>query len=80
MVGRGNPRFTAKPGQDLAFIYYYTKIHGRAPAEANLQEYFKVSGRANSSPSSSSLRGRRWPTEQRAVAHRAWYGPSILIH
>jgi hypothetical protein len=26
--------FTAKQGQYLAFIYYYTKIHGVAPAEA----------------------------------------------
>ena len=43
MVGRGKPRFTAKQGQYLVFIYYYTKIHGRAPAEAELQEYFKVS-------------------------------------
>jgi repressor LexA len=42
---RRSPRrpFTAKQGQYLAFIYYYTKIHGRAPAEAELQEYFKVS-------------------------------------
>ena len=23
--------FTPKPGQYLAFIYYYTEIHGRAP-------------------------------------------------
>ena len=43
MVGRDKRRFTAKQGQYLAFIYYYTKIHGRAPAEADLQEYFKVS-------------------------------------
>ena len=43
MVGRDKRRFTAKQGQYLAFIYYYTKIHGRAPAEAELQEYFKVS-------------------------------------
>jgi repressor LexA len=43
VVGRGRHRFTAKQGQYLAFIYYYTKIHGRAPAEADLQEYFKVS-------------------------------------
>ena len=43
MVGRGKRRFTAKQGQYLTFIYYYTKIHGRAPAEAELQEYFKVS-------------------------------------
>jgi Mn-dependent DtxR family transcriptional regulator len=36
-------RFTAKQGQYLAFIYYYSKIHGRAPAESDLQKYFKVS-------------------------------------
>ena len=43
MLDRGEPRFTAKQSQYLAFIYYYTKIHDRAPAEADLQEYFKVS-------------------------------------
>lgn len=43
MVGRDERRFTAKQGQYLAFIYYYTKIHRRAPAEAELQAYFKVS-------------------------------------
>ena len=35
--------YTAKQGQYLAFIYYYTKIHRRAPAESDLQEYFRVS-------------------------------------
>ena len=35
--------YTAKQGQYLAFIYYYSKIHRRAPAEADLQDYFKVS-------------------------------------
>ena len=34
--------YTPKQGQYLAFIYYYTKIHGRAPAEADLEEYFRV--------------------------------------
>ena len=43
MVSRDARRFTAKQGQYLAFIHYYTKIHGRAPAEAELQAYFKVS-------------------------------------
>ena len=33
-------RFTKKQGQYLAFIYYYTKIHGRPPAEADIQRYF----------------------------------------
>ena len=37
------PKYTPKQGQYLAFIYYYTKIHGRAPSEADLQRYFKVS-------------------------------------
>jgi len=35
--------YTAKQGQYLAFIFYYTKIHGLAPAESDMQDYFKVS-------------------------------------
>jgi Mn-dependent DtxR family transcriptional regulator len=35
--------YTDKQGQYLAFIYYYGKIHGRAPAEADMQQYFRVS-------------------------------------
>jgi len=35
--------FTAKQGQYLAFIFYYTKIRGVAPAEFDMQKYFKVS-------------------------------------
>ena len=27
----------------MAFIFYYTKIHERAPAESDMQNYFKVS-------------------------------------
>ena len=37
------PSYTPKQGQYLAFIYYYTKIHGRPPAEADLQRYFRAS-------------------------------------
>lgn len=37
------PRYTDVQGQYLAFIYYYTKVHGRAPAEADMQRYFSVS-------------------------------------
>jgi repressor LexA len=33
---------TPKQGQYLAFIYYYTKIHGKPPAEADLQRFFRV--------------------------------------
>jgi repressor LexA len=39
-------RYTHKQGQYLAFIYYYTKIHGRPPAETDMQRYFKVSAPA----------------------------------
>ncbi len=35
--------FTAKQGQYLAFIYAYTTIHRRAPAEADMQAFFGVS-------------------------------------
>jgi Mn-dependent DtxR family transcriptional regulator len=34
--------FTEKQGQYLAFIYYYTKVNGRPPAEADMQRYFRV--------------------------------------
>lgn len=37
------PAFTAKQGQYLAFIYNCTKIHGQAPAESDLERYFRVS-------------------------------------
>jgi hypothetical protein len=37
------PSFTAKQGQYLAFIYNYTRIHRQAPAESDMQRYFKVS-------------------------------------
>ena len=35
-------KFTQKQGQYLAFIYNYTKIHVRPPAEADMQRYFRV--------------------------------------
>lgn len=35
--------YTEKQGQYLAYIYYYTKINGCAPAEQDMQKYFKVS-------------------------------------
>jgi repressor LexA len=34
--------YTVKQGQYLAFIYYFTKIHGEPPAEAEMQRYFRV--------------------------------------
>ncbi len=35
-------KYTPLQGQYLAFICYYSKIHGCAPAEADLERYFKV--------------------------------------
>mgnify|MGYP001795396633 CR=1 FL=1 len=34
--------FTAKQGQYLAYIYNYTQIHGRPPAQADIQSFFRV--------------------------------------
>ena len=36
-------KYTKRQGQYLAFIYYYTKIHGCPPAEADMQKHFRVS-------------------------------------
>ncbi len=35
-------KYTPKQGQYLAFVYYYTKLNGYPPAEADIQKYFKV--------------------------------------
>lgn len=37
-----NESYTRKQGQYLAFIYYYTKLSGYPPAEADMQRYFKT--------------------------------------
>jgi Mn-dependent DtxR family transcriptional regulator len=34
--------FTPKQGQYLAFIYAYTRLHRRPPAETDMQRYFRV--------------------------------------
>ncbi len=33
---------TLRQGQYLAFIYYYTKLNGQPPAEADMQQYFRT--------------------------------------
>jgi repressor LexA len=35
-------KYTTLQGQYLAYIYYYTNIHGCAPAESDMESYFKV--------------------------------------
>jgi Mn-dependent DtxR family transcriptional regulator len=37
-----SPLYTPKQGQYLAFIYAYTRVLGRPPAEADIQRYFNV--------------------------------------
>jgi len=36
------PDYTEKQGQYLTFIYNYTKINGRPPAETDMQRYFRT--------------------------------------
>jgi Mn-dependent DtxR family transcriptional regulator len=42
-IAPANQAFTPKQGQYLAFIYAYTRVVGRPPAEADLQRHFRVS-------------------------------------
>ena len=34
--------YTRMEGQYLVFIYYYAKLHGQAPSELDMQNYFQV--------------------------------------
>ena len=40
----GGASYTARQGQYLAFIFYYTKLSGIPPAQSDIQRYFGVSG------------------------------------
>jgi hypothetical protein len=42
-LSRDPKTFTPKQGQYLAFIYLYTRLHRRPPAETDMQQYFRVS-------------------------------------
>jgi repressor LexA len=41
--GRDRKSYTAKQGQYVAFVHYYTKVQRVAPAESDMQKYFGVS-------------------------------------
>ena len=41
-AGSKRPGFTPKQGQYLAFIYAYTRVLGRPPAEADIRRHFAV--------------------------------------
>ena len=42
-VSRRAKTLTPKQGQYLAFINAYTRLHRQPPAEADMQQYFRVS-------------------------------------
>ena len=42
MMTQMSQRFTNKQGQYLAFIYNYTVMNGRPPAEADLARFFRL--------------------------------------
>jgi hypothetical protein len=48
--------FTPKQGQYLAYIHLYTRLHRRPPAEADIQQYFRVTP-------PSGRRARVWSTD-----------------
>lgn len=41
-MSRSANGFTPKQGQYLAFIHAYTRLNRRPPAEADMQQYFRV--------------------------------------
>jgi Mn-dependent DtxR family transcriptional regulator len=43
LVSRPAKPFTPKQGQYPAFIYAYTRLNRRPPAELDMQRYFRVS-------------------------------------
>lgn len=43
MSQKSGARFTEKQGYYLAFIYTYTRMFGRPPAETDIQRHFRVS-------------------------------------
>ena len=42
-MSSAQPSFTDTQGQYLAFIDAYIRVHGRPPAEADIQRHFQVS-------------------------------------
>jgi DNA-binding MarR family transcriptional regulator len=42
MNKKNAPRITALQGQYLAFIRMYTLLHRQAPAESDMQQFFRV--------------------------------------
>jgi repressor LexA len=62
--------YTPKQGQYLAFIYYYTKLNGRAPAERDMQNYFGVTP--------PTVHGMVLKLEKRGLIERVPYQPRSI--
>jgi Mn-dependent DtxR family transcriptional regulator len=41
-IATSSKPFTEKQGQYLAFIHAYVQLNGRAPAEADMEKFFRV--------------------------------------
>jgi DNA-binding MarR family transcriptional regulator len=41
-AGDAHPEFTPRQGQYLAYIHAYTLVNGRPPAQADIQQFFRV--------------------------------------
>jgi DNA-binding MarR family transcriptional regulator len=41
-ASESRPDFTPRQGQYLAFIFAYTLVNGRPPAQADIQRFFRV--------------------------------------
>ncbi len=41
-AGEASMKLTKLQGQYVAFIFYYTKLNGRPPAERDLEYYFRT--------------------------------------
>jgi repressor LexA len=42
MKNSSNPRYTQRQGQFLAYIHQYGVLNGRAPAEADMERFFRI--------------------------------------
>ena len=68
-MGKCLGKYTKKQGQYLAYIYYYTKVNGRAPAHADLKITFEVSP--------PSVHQMLLKLEERGLITKGWCQPEV---
>ena len=64
--------YTQRQGQYLAFIHYYTRLHGIPPAEADIQSFVGVSGPAVTNLSISAICPMSNRQEALSLSHSVW--------